>query len=137
MVDADGNKISFRPDSLPALYRWGRLMEQAGEKRGRLINLGSNILSMQTTAGLHGVTEKVYNIPLGTWPNDEQQRQIGAHMMLSGLRGMDAFSMMLFTKVLGWTVEDTQEFVEKVKTDVSDDGMRKIMPLYVVYGKKL
>lgn len=136
MVDAEGNKISFDPDSMPPFYRWGKLMEEAGEKRGRLINLGSNIKTMQTTAGLQNVTEKVYNIALGTWSEDEQQNQIGAHMMLSGLRGMEGFSMMLFTKVLGWTVEDTQEFVDKVKRDICDNSMRKFMPLYVVYGQK-
>lgn len=42
----------------------------------------------------------------------------------------------MFTKALGWSLPDTKAFVEEVKRDLRDDGMRKVMDLHVVYGRK-
>ncbi|KAK4545288.1 hypothetical protein LTR36_003468 [Oleoguttula mirabilis] len=121
---------------LPPLLRWGRLMEQAAEKRGRVLQLGPKLASFQHSAGLQDVTEKVYRITTGTWPHDPQQRMLGARNMLSALQGMEGFTTVMFTTALGWSLEDTRAFVEEVKRDLRDDGMRKVMDLHVVYGRK-
>lgn len=138
LVNPDGTRIPLpnNVDELPPVLRWGRLMEQAAERRGRIIQLGPRLVDFQRTAGLQNVNEAVYSIPCGTWPADEQQRMIGARNMLNALQGMEGFTMVMFTKVLGWSVDDTQRFVGEVRRDLRDDGMRKVLDLHVVYGQK-
>ena len=123
-------------DDLPAFARWGRLMEQGAENRGRTLYLAPKLKEMQTLAGLQDVTETTYPIPIGTWPTDKQQKLIGSHMLLNGLGGMDGFTTMMFTKALGWSLESTKKFIDEVKTNLRDDSCRKVVDFYVVYGRK-
>jgi len=111
-------------------------MEQAGIIRGRPLQLGPHLVSFQQDAGLHDVTEKIYRIPVGTWPEEPKQRDIGARYLLGVLQGMEGFTTVLFTKALGWSLEDTSAFVEEAKRDLRDDGMRKVLDLHVVYSRK-
>lgn len=123
--------------SLPPFLRWGRLMEQAGEKRGRTIQLGPKLVSFQReSGGLHDVTEKIFPFPCGTWPEGEKEKMLGARNMLQVLSGMEGFTMVLFTKVLGWGVDEAKAFVEEAKAGFRDDGLRKVMDVYVVWGRK-
>ena len=111
-------------------------MERAASTRGRNIQLGPSLPTFQSTAGLENVTETIYHIPVGTWAADEKGRLIGASIMLNATNGMEGFTTMLFTKALGWEVQDVGPFVEAVKRDLRDDGLRKVMDFHVVYGRK-
>lgn len=112
-------------------------MEGAAEKRGRPLQLGPRLSTLQKDAGLQDVTEYVFNHKWGTWPSDSKERMLGARTMLSAMSGMEGFTTIMFTKVLGWTLEDTQAFVLEIKRDMRDDSIRKVMDLHVVYGQKI
>lgn len=122
--------------TLAPIFRWGRLMEQAGIRRGRPLQLGPKLVSFQTNAGLEHVTEAIYPMDVGTWSADPKLRQIGARNLLQVLQGMEGFTTVMFTKVLGWSLEDTNSFLQDAKRDLRDDSLRKIIDLHVVYGKK-
>lgn len=138
MLDNNDQPIpmSDNIDELPPFFRWGRLMEQAANKRGRVLQLGPKLSSFQRNAGLLDIKDDVYQIRTGTWAADPQQRMLGARMMLSALQGMEGFTTAMFTKSLGWSLEDTQSFVEEAKRDLRDDYLRKVIDLHVVYGQK-
>lgn len=111
-------------------------MAEAGDKRGRSLALGPTLTDLFSSAGLQNVTETIYNLPFGTWPTDEKQKRIAYYSALNNEKRMDGLTTAMFTKALGWSLEDTQAFIEEVKKDVWDDSMRKYMPLYLVYGQK-
>lgn len=111
-------------------------MERAAEKRGRRLQLGPHLKTFQRNAGLRGVTEHVFAHKVGTWPSDPQERALGARSMLSAISGMEGFTTVMFTKVLGWTLEETQAFILEIKRDMRDDSIRKVMDVHVVYGQK-
>ena len=111
-------------------------MERAARQRSRELQLGPSLVDFQKSAGLEGVSETVYPIPYGTWMEDGQARTIGAKVMLNALSGMQGFSMAMFTKVLGWEVPDMEKLLVQVERDFRDDGLRKVMDMYVVYGRK-
>ena len=138
LVDTDNDPIPLPEniDDFPPLLRWCRLIEQAADRRGRTIQLGPKLVTFQSSAGLEDVTESVYHIKVGTWATDKQERTIGARAMLNALQGMEGFTTMLFTKALEWKEEDVGTFVEKVKRDLRDESMRKVMDFHVVYGRK-
>jgi hypothetical protein len=111
-------------------------MELGAERRGRSLKLAPNLTSYQTAAGLQDVTETVYNLPIGTWPENVKDKLIGLHMLLNGTQGMEGLTTMMFTKVLGWSLDETKDFVQKVKQDICNDDLHKFLDLHVVYGKK-
>lgn len=138
LVDENNQRIAFpeKAEDLPPLLRWGRLMEQAADKRGRTLQLGPKLTTFQSSASLQDTQEKMFQIPSGTWPADKTRREVGARMMLSALQGMEGFTTVLFTKALGWTLDGTQAFVQEVKRDLRDDTMRKTLDLHVVWSQK-
>ncbi|KAK4505574.1 hypothetical protein PRZ48_003537 [Zasmidium cellare] len=123
-------------DELQPVFKWNRLLDQAATKRGRAIQLGPHLKRFQKDAGLAQVTERVFAHKYGTWPPDPRERSLGARTMLSAISGMEGFTTILFTKVLGWNLEDTQTFIQEVKRDMRDDSLRKVMDLHVAYGQK-
>ena len=153
--DANGNNIPIAEniDDMTPFMRWskfaktraccssaneflGRLMERGSEMRGRTIQMGPLVAELQRNAGLEGVHETLYNIPIGTWPANKRDKTIGAEMMFNGLSGIDGFSNVIFTKALQWSPEDTEEFLATVKRDIRDDSNRKYMDFHVVHGRK-
>ncbi|KAK5129101.1 hypothetical protein LTR08_003921 [Meristemomyces frigidus] len=128
--------MSADPDALPPVFRWGRLMETAALIRGRALQLGPLLPTFQRAAGFLAVHEDIYRIPVGTWPADPAQRLLGARMMLSAVQGMEGFTTVMFTRVLGWSGEATRGFVGEVRRDLRDDGLRKAVDLHVVFGRK-
>lgn len=123
-------------DDMPPFLRWCRLMERAAERRGRSLKLATDSKSYLSSVGLQDITETVYNLPIGTWPQDEKQKLIGSYMLLNGTQGLDGLSTVMFTQALGWSLESTKEFVELVKAQIRDDSIHKFLDLYVVCGQK-
>lgn len=121
---------------LPPFFRWNRLMEQAGLQRGRALQLGPDLVSFQRAAGLQNVHEAIFAHKWGTWMSDARERALGARTMLSSISGMEGFTTALFTQTLGWSLEETRDFIRDVKRDMRDDTMRKVVDLHVVCGQK-
>ncbi|PIA99950.1 hypothetical protein CB0940_02264 [Cercospora beticola] len=138
MLDAQGQKIDMGEDVdkfLP-FFRWNRLMEQAAAKRGRQLQLGPHLKDFQERAGLLRVEERVFAHKWGTWMDDPQERELGERTMLSTMTGMEGFTTAMFTKSLGWSLEDTKAFIVDIKQNMRDDSIRKVIDLHVVCGQK-
>jgi SAM-dependent methyltransferase len=137
IVDADGQPLPMAEniDHLPPFFRWTRLMERASLARGRPLQLGPHLASFQRDAGMCDVREKVFAYKWGTWMAPPE-RPLGARAMLNVMSGIEGFTLAMFTKALGWTVEDTQAFIVEVKRDMRDDNLRKVMDLHVVYSQR-
>ena len=138
MVDEHGRAIpmSEDPNELLPFFRWNRLMEEAASKRGRQLQLGPHLATFQRGAGLQNVNDKVFAHKWGTWMTDPKERALGARTMLSTMSGMEGFTTAMFTKALGWSLEDTQSFIVDIKRNMRDDSIRKVMDLHVVCGQK-
>lgn len=138
MLDAQNQRIpmSSNPADLLPFFRWNRLMEQAGLARGRPLQLGPQLTSFQRSAGLENISERVFAHKWGTWMADPRERALGARTMLNTISGMEGFTTVLFTKTLGWSLEDTRDFIMEIKRNMRDDGIRKVMDLHVVCGQK-
>jgi hypothetical protein len=128
--------MSDNIDKLSPFLQRNRYMEQAAVKRGRQLRLSPHLGTFQKCAGLLDVNELVFPHKRGTWPSDPIERALGARTMLSAMSGMEGFTMLLFTKDLGWSLEDTKAFIAEVKRDMRDDSLRKVLDLHVVYGRK-
>jgi hypothetical protein len=64
------------------------------------------------------VTEVRYKVPTSPWPKDQRMKLIGAFEMQSLLQGASAFSLRCFSRAYGWSQEQTELFLMKMRNDV-------------------
>ncbi|ETN40029.1 uncharacterized protein HMPREF1541_04304 [Cyphellophora europaea CBS 101466] len=97
------------------------LLIEAADKMGRTANPGIHLREWVEQAGFENVRDEVFLIPLGAWPRDARMKEIGTINMVQFLDGLEGFTMAMFTKILGWSVEEIQVLLAGVRKD----AMRK------------
>ena len=56
-------------------------------------------------------------LPLGTWPAEKKQKEIGAYVMLLTEDGYEAYGMAFFTRVLEMPIEEVEELIKAAKKE--------------------
>ncbi|CVL00651.1 hypothetical protein FPRO06_06084 [Fusarium proliferatum] len=125
---------SLKKDSY--IEQWSSLMIEATNKFGRTAESAKFYKQQMIDAGFVNVTEVVYKWPSNKWPADPYYKELGFwcnHNIANELSGL---SMVLFTKGLGWSPEEVEVFLAKVRTDMKDRRIHAWWPIHVVYGQK-
>ncbi|KAL2816746.1 hypothetical protein BJX63DRAFT_135179 [Aspergillus granulosus] len=126
-------------EKLVALRRWEGLMAEAAEKFGKPINMSAKHKAFMEEAGFTKVQEEVYKLPLGDWMEGEPWVKVKSMTILHMRHGLEGYTLRLFTKTLGWSLEDTKAFIEEVKEEIADAKLKNLR-LYsyfrIVIGKK-
>lgn len=73
-------------------------------------------------AGFEDVTYQMKKIPLGTWPADPKQKEMGAYLLLNAETAYNAVGMSLMTG-MGMPPEEVDEIVQGC---LKDSRSRKI-----------
>ncbi|EXK91887.1 hypothetical protein FOQG_05893 [Fusarium oxysporum f. sp. raphani 54005] len=116
--------------------QWSSLMIEATNKFGRTAESAKFYKQQMIDAGFVNVTEVVYKWPTNRWPADPYYKELGFwcnHNIAGELSGL---SMVLFTRGLGWSPEEVEVFLAKVRTDMKDRHIHAWWPIHVVYGQK-
>ncbi|KAG0131899.1 S-adenosyl-L-methionine-dependent methyltransferase [Tuber indicum] len=125
---------SLPPDS--AARRWSMLMADASRKNNRPIDIGAELQPFVVEAGFINVCREVYKLPLNSWPKDRKLKEIGAFNLVNMLEGLEALSLALFTRVLGWSIEEVMAFLPSVRQDIQRRDAHILWDIYVVWGQK-
>lgn len=87
-------------------------------------------------AGFTNIMHKVYKIPIGPWAADKHHKVLGAYNFAMLNQGAEAFSLRLFINVLGWSYEEVQVLLAKVKSDLKDRRIHAYTEMHCVWGQK-
>ncbi|KAL2151628.1 hypothetical protein VTH82DRAFT_6726 [Thermothelomyces myriococcoides] len=71
-------------------------------------------------AGFVRVSEMVYKWPTNPWPRDRKYKLIGHYSDQNLSTNLYGISARLFTRGLGWTTQELEEFLVDVKKDLSN-----------------
>ncbi|PWY88163.1 S-adenosyl-L-methionine-dependent methyltransferase [Aspergillus heteromorphus CBS 117.55] len=126
-------------NSVPADNSVGRLydlIEEGCNLMGRPATIGDKLPLFAADAGFINIQHQVFPIPMGAWPKDPHMKEIGAMNMLALLDGLEAFSIILFTQVLGWRPEEVTVFLAKVRQDTMKKGVHLLSNFNVMYAQK-
>lgn len=63
-------------------------------------------------------------------------KEIGRYQAIQELQVVDSYTPAVFSRVLGWSAEEIQVFIAKVKKDMKDPTIHLYLPIYIVYGRK-
>ncbi|KAI9830543.1 MAG: hypothetical protein M1819_005501 [Sarea resinae] len=97
----------------------------ACEKLGRTAAPGPKLKGWVEGAGFDNVKEVVYKLPLGPWTKDAKLKHAGGLNLSQCLSGLEAFTLRLFTSVLGWTTDEIHAFLVDARRDLN---LKRIHP---------
>lgn len=87
-------------------------------------------------AGFINVTVKEYKTPFGPWPKDKRLREAGQYNIVGMSEGLTGLSIRLFTRILGWTVEEMELLLMQIRAEWRKRMIHSYLPMWVVYGQK-
>ncbi|KAE8145676.1 S-adenosyl-L-methionine-dependent methyltransferase [Aspergillus avenaceus] len=144
-----GGWIEFQDFHLETYSQDGTLDEDNGVKRffeylgeacdriNRPMNVGRHLKRYAEDAGFTNIQHRVIPLPLGTWPKDKRLKTIGTINMLQFLEALEACSYATFTQILGWTLDEVKDFLEKVRRDTLKKGVHILHEIHIVYAQRL
>ena len=73
-------------------------------------------------AGFTDIRTRVFDVPLGTWPDDPKDKTLGKLWLIAVLEGLEASNMRPLTRFKGWTAVQVRDVCEKVKHEFLEEG---------------
>ncbi|EGS22913.1 uncharacterized protein CTHT_0013910 [Thermochaetoides thermophila DSM 1495] len=119
-----------------ALLKWNRLLVEGSNKLGASMEAIHNMKRWVEETGYVNVTKVEYKWPINGWPKDQHFKEVGLWSYEAISSGLQALSLFLFTKVLGWSVEEVETFLVDVRKDLKNKNIHAYWPVYVIYGQK-
>jgi SAM-dependent methyltransferase len=134
---ADKNYLSFFPEG-SAPHVLTRALLEAAELAGKPRDSRHLSKDLLVAAGFVDIQESVYDLGIGSRENSSY----GTFWLFSVVTGVEATSLRLLTKYLGWDADEVRKLCEKVAREtkaVADDAARVdafVVKLRVVSGRK-
>jgi len=75
------------------------------------------VAELMRGVGFVDVIVKPFKVPIGTWPADSTLKQAGSVQLVAMLEGIEGLSLAVFTRYLGWSMEDTNELIEQTRQE--------------------
>ncbi|KAI1392311.1 S-adenosyl-L-methionine-dependent methyltransferase [Hypoxylon trugodes] len=125
------------PEDHPVAQYW-RYVDEGLENLGinfRLSNEG-RIAALMRQCGYINVTERVFHVPIGTWPKNKTLKSVGLYWKTILLDGIQAIALGPMTRGLHWGREQVETFLVSVRKGYHDNSMLLYMPFICVYGQK-
>ncbi|KAI9888813.1 MAG: hypothetical protein M1814_006267 [Vezdaea aestivalis] len=119
-----------------ALSTWCELILEASRKFGSEIEEPLKYSRYMQDAGFVNVHEVRYKWPINAWPRGKEDKELGAWAMQNFLDGLQGFSLALMTRLLGWSAEEVEVLLVKVRDDLRNRRMHGYWFVHVVYGQR-
>ncbi len=98
-------------------------------RTGREPLVALRLKTMVEEAGFVDVRESRTALPINPWPRGENQKLIGAMEMLNMLEVCHGISMNILVKVMGWSAEEVEVLLARVREDMRDKRIHAYFPL--------
>ena len=128
-----------------SLHKWGELCIESAQNLGRSINSANLYKEQMEAAGFENVVEVVYKWPTNKWPKDPKMKEMGEPHKWTDMRvqltkvgmwchenitkSLHGLSLALFTRGLGWSLEELEVFLVQVRKEMSDTKIHSWVPM--------
>ncbi|RPA86304.1 S-adenosyl-L-methionine-dependent methyltransferase [Ascobolus immersus RN42] len=118
------------------IKQYSKYLAEAGEVLGQPMDVAPNLKSYLEGAGFIDVEVYEGRCPVGIWPRNKPQKELGSVAQEVLQTGVEAYGLAAFTRILGWDSERAKEFCEEVVREFNNRKVHKIYPIFVVTGRK-
>lgn len=115
MQEHDAWISTIEKEMPPWTADWNVTLNQASDKFGKSLNVAGDHTDWMKEAGFVDVADHVYKVPIGGWAKG--LKDLGNIHLLQMLGAVEPYTLALYTKVLGKSVEETQVVIEMVKKE--------------------
>ncbi|KAL8848696.1 MAG: hypothetical protein Q9221_006306 [Calogaya cf. arnoldii] len=122
-------------DSYLSIYNGACL--SAAEKSGVTLGLDHMKKALLESAGFSIAKTRTLEIPLGTWSDDPRKKLAGKMALIAALEGLEARSLRLLTRHMGWKAEDVRDLCGKVQEELMRPGVRPTISCQFTVARKL
>ncbi|KAL2129423.1 hypothetical protein VTI74DRAFT_7817 [Chaetomium olivicolor] len=121
-----------------AMGQWEKVFDEGGRKFGRTFRvLQDNIQKKcMEEAGFVDIVVKDFKCPVGEWPRDPKQRQIGMYAQYSLLADLEGYVNYIWGAVMGWSPVEIGVYTAHIRHEIKNAGLHTYYPHRVVYGRK-
>ncbi|KAF8860002.1 S-adenosyl-L-methionine-dependent methyltransferase [Acephala macrosclerotiorum] len=123
------------PEGSP-LAEWNKLIIEAAAKAGRPWTNAAHYKYWLQGIGFESVVEKKEYCPLSPWAKGKKSKYMSLWLAHNMSIGIEAWSLALFTRVLGWEKSRLDKLLEGVKEDIKNTKIHAYLVSVSVYGKK-
>ncbi|EKG10536.1 Methyltransferase type 11 [Macrophomina phaseolina MS6] len=135
-----GRKFSSPDDSIPpdsALAELDGLGEEACRRIGKPGDVLYRMKGWLEEAGVwEDVTQVEYKWPTGPWPKDRRLKELGQWSRLHLLEGLENWCLAMLTRVMGYSYEEAQVWIARIRRDIKDPKIHAYHDMYVCYARK-
>lgn len=82
---------------------WNQTIDYAAMEADRPMRIANKLKRWYEEAGFVDVQEKVFRLPVNSWPRDKHLKTLGKMQEANWLAGLAGISMGLFSRVLNWS----------------------------------
>ncbi|RAR16253.1 S-adenosyl-L-methionine-dependent methyltransferase [Stemphylium lycopersici] len=125
---------SLTPDHV--LSQWSDIFHEASKRFGKSFYEVWNLSTYIRDAGFVDVTERVYKVPVNSWPADPHMKELGRWNLLHITQGAEGWGLYLLTKVMGWSVDEAQVFFAKFRNGVKEKKVHAYFEVVVIHARK-
>ncbi|KAG7122051.1 Secondary metabolism regulator LAE1 like protein [Verticillium longisporum] len=118
------------------LKEWTSHMITAADRAKRSISVANRFQQMMEDEGFVDIVVTRKKWPTNPWTRDKKYKELGAWALLGLQDDLDAISMALFTRELGWSSNETTVYLAEVRKDLQNRSIHAYWPVYIVYGRK-
>ncbi|KAH7185492.1 S-adenosyl-L-methionine-dependent methyltransferase [Fusarium flagelliforme] len=97
---------------------------------------GGKLATKMHAAGFVNVTERIFHVPLGTWPKNQLLKTVGLYWRTILNDGVQAIALGPMSRGMGWSREQIEVFLVSVRRAYCDNTALLYMPMHIVYGQK-
>ncbi|KAH6977650.1 S-adenosyl-L-methionine-dependent methyltransferase [Ilyonectria destructans] len=115
---------------------WIKTICKGAAKFGKPLDNAPQWKEQLKGAGFVDIQQEIHKIPIGEWPKDPKLKEIGRYQSVQELKFVDSYTPGVFGRILGWSEEEIQVFMAKVKNDLKDPSIHLYLPVYFIWGRK-
>ncbi|PLB50929.1 putative methyltransferase, partial [Aspergillus steynii IBT 23096] len=120
----------------PHLLEWRDRLIEASRVFGKPMGVASQYDEWMAQSGFANIRQEIIKVPFGPWARNATQKELGRYHQTNMLEALEAYSLALCTRYLGWSVEQVQLLLIGVRKELKDLSLHNYSKLYVVYGQK-
>ncbi|CAI6306338.1 unnamed protein product [Periconia digitata] len=118
------------------LYQWQELCNQAAMKFGKLMQSAGELKGKLLAAGFVDVHERILKVPIGPWPKDPKMKELGRYHREQLAQGIGPYTLGFLGKVQGWSEDECKVITAKVISQMRNPKIHTYIKYYFVHGRK-
>jgi hypothetical protein len=109
--------------------KWSYLVLEACAKLNRPVDTALKYADQMRAAGFESIHETMFKWPQNCWPKDPKMKELGVWTHANVADSLSGISMAMFTRALGWTVEELEVFLVDVRKEMKDTRVHAYFPM--------